>query len=102
MKKLTVLLLILVTVLQYALWSGKNGIRDFAQIKNEIAGQKIKNNDLKMKNDKLFAEINDLNKGKEALEERARSNLGMIKPNEKFYRLIPEPSKPDIVSPDGK
>ncbi|ASX25988.1 cell division protein FtsB [Candidatus Williamhamiltonella defendens] len=99
MKIFILLLLLLAIGLQYSLWLGKNGIRDFVRIKNDVAEQKIKNNELKIRNAQLFAEINDLNEGKEALEERARNDLGMIKQDEKFYRLIPEYSKTNIVSP---
>ncbi len=99
MKIFILLLLLLAIGLQYSLWLGKNGIRDFVRIKNDVAEQKIKNNELKIRNAQLFAEINDLNEGKEALEERARNDLGMIKQDEKFYRLIPESSKTNIVSP---
>lgn len=97
--KIFILLLLLAIGLQYSLWLGKNGIRDFVRIKNDVAEQKIKNNELKMRNAQLFAEINDLDEEKEALEERARNDLGMIKQDEKFYRLIPESSKTNIVSP---
>ncbi|WP_158380256.1 cell division protein FtsB [Candidatus Williamhamiltonella defendens] len=99
MKIFILLLLLLAIGLQYSLWLGKNGIRDFVRIKNNVAEQKIKNNELKMRNAQLFAEINDLEEGKEALEERVRNDLGMIKQDEKFYRFIPAPSKTNIGSP---
>ncbi|KFA59497.1 cell division protein FtsB [Gilliamella apicola] len=46
------------------------------------------NDKLKIRNEQMFAEINDLQRGLEAVEERARSHLGMIKPDEYFYRII--------------
>ncbi|WP_158368187.1 cell division protein FtsB [Candidatus Williamhamiltonella defendens] len=98
MKIFILLLLLLAIGLQYSLWLGKNGIRDFVRIKNDIAEQKIKNDELKMRNAQLFAEINDLEEEKEALEERVRNDLGMIKQDEKFYRFIPESSKTNIGS----
>ena len=46
------------------------------------------NNKLKARNEQMFAEVNDLQQGFQAIEERARSHLGMVKPNEYFYRII--------------
>ena len=48
----------------------------------------------KMRNEQMFAEIADLDQGSEAIEERARSHLGMIKPNEHFYRIVTESVSP--------
>ena len=90
MGKLTVLLLILLGWLQYSLWLGKNGIHDYNKVTQEVA----QNTQLKERNDRLFAEIDDLNGGQEALEERARSELGMIKPNETFFRIVSDKSQP--------
>jgi len=75
------------------------GFVTLSELKMMSQNKKLKNNELKIRNAQLFAEINDLNEGKEALEERARNDLGMIKQDEKFYRLIPEYSKTNIVSP---
>ncbi|WP_367680418.1 cell division protein FtsB [Candidatus Fukatsuia anoeciicola] len=102
MGKLIMILLILFSWLQYSLWFGKNGIHDFFYIKNYILAQEINNHKLKVRNDQLFTEINDLNIGQEAIEERARNELGMIKPNESFYRLVPEQSKNKIKQNNKK
>lgn len=99
MGKLTLLLLALLSWLQYSLWLGKNGIHDYARVNKDIVTQRGNNTKLKARNDLLFAEIDDLNKGQEALEERARNELGMIKPGETFYRLVPDPHKRYPVSP---
>ncbi|GAB1439619.1 cell division protein FtsB [Providencia sp.] len=90
MGKLTLLLIAILAWLQYSLWLGKNGIHDYVQVKDDVAAQEIVNSRLKMRNEQLFAEINDLNDGQDAIEERARSELGMIKPGESFYRVIKE------------
>ncbi len=82
MGKLTLLLLVLLGWLQYSLWLGKNGIHDFVRVKEDVAAQEANNSTLKARNDQLFAEIDDLNGGQEAIEERARNELGMIKPGE--------------------
>jgi len=93
MGKLTLLLLVLLGWLQYSLWLGKNGIHDYVRVDDDVAVQKANNAKLKSRNDQLFAEIDDLNGGQEAIEERARNELGMIKPGETFYRLVPDQSK---------
>lgn len=90
MGKLTLLLLALLGWLQYSLWLGKNGIHDYVRVNQDVAAQQGSNAKLKARNDQLFAEIDDLNGGQEAIEERARNELGMIKPGETFYRLIPD------------
>lgn len=93
MGKLTILLLILLGWLQYSLWLGKNGIHDYTTVDQEVAVQQASNAKLKSRNDQLFAEIDDLNQGSEAIEERARNELGMIRPGETFYRLVTEQNK---------
>ncbi|ARJ42606.1 cell division protein FtsB [Pantoea alhagi] len=93
MGKLTLLLLALLVWLQYSLWLGKNGIHDYTRVSDDVVVQQASNAKLKARNDQLFAEIDDLNGGLEAIEERARNELGMIKPGETFYRLVPDQNK---------
>lgn len=93
MRKLTLLLLVLFGWLQYSLWLGKNGVHDLVRIKSSVTAQQNSNTKLKARNDYLFAEIDDLNGGLEAIEERSRNQLSMIKPGETFYRLMSEQSK---------
>lgn len=99
MGKLTLLLLIILGWLQYSLWLGKNGIHDYVRVKDDVAVQQASNAKLKSRNEQLFAEIDDLNGGQEATEERARNELGMIKPGESFYRLVPDQSGRTASSP---
>ncbi len=100
MGKLKVLLLAILAWLQYFLWFGKNGIHDFMRIKSDVVAQESNNSKLKARNDRLFAEIDDLNGGQEAIEERARHELGLIKPGESFYRLTPDQSKKNLKPSD--
>ncbi len=93
MGKLTLLLLVLLGWLQYSLWLGKNGIHDYTRVSDDVMVQQANNAKLKARNDQLFAEIDDLNGGSEAIEERARNELGMVKPGETFYRLVPDQNK---------
>ncbi|TKI08841.1 cell division protein FtsB [Martelella alba] len=99
MGKLTLLLLVLLGWLQYSLWLGKNGVHDLVRVRDDVAQQQGSNAKLKARNDQLFAEIDDLNDGQEAIEERARNELGMIKPGESFYRLVPDQSKRQTPAP---
>lgn len=93
MSKLTLVLIALFGWLQYSLWLGKNGVHDYVRVQGDLLIQQENNAKLKSRNDLLFAEISDLNGGKEALEERARNELGMVKHGESFYRIIPEQTK---------
>lgn len=97
MGKLTLLLLALLGWLQYSLWLGKNGVHDYVRVNDDVAVQQDSNAKLKARNDQLFAEIDDLNGGQEAIEERARNELGMIKPGETFYRLVPDQARRGVT-----
>ncbi|MGP1924569.1 MAG: cell division protein FtsB [Arsenophonus sp. NEOnobi-MAG3] len=88
MRKLVLILFALFCWLQYSLWFGKNGVHDYLRIKSEVAALETLNMTFKVRNKRLFAEIDDLNQGGEAIEERARAELGMIKPGESFYRIV--------------
>lgn len=90
MRIFSVMLLILLCVLQYTLWLGKNGISDFQNISSEIEVQQNVNSNLVQRNSEMFVEINDLRKGFDGIEERARHELGMIKEDETFYRIVGE------------
>src|SRR3954471_16954000 len=67
-------------------------MRDVWRLEKQLAEQKQENLRLKQRNEKLAAEVEDLKSGKEAIEERARSELGLIKPGEVFYQVVDPPS----------
>ena len=90
MRLMSGILLIIFLSLQYRLWLGKNSVPDYIALKNEVERQQLDNEKLKQRNKLLYADTNDLKSGLEAIEERARNELGMIKENETFFRLIPE------------
>lgn len=90
MRIFAVILTLLFALLQYDLWLGKNGIADFRTILDEIEVQQQVNENLQLRNSEMFAEIDDLRQGLDAIEERARHELGMIKEGETFYRLVGE------------
>lgn len=93
MGKLSLVLLCLLGWLQYSLWLGKNGIHDYLALKNDVAVLQTKNGELKVRNERLFTEIDDLTSGQEAIEERARNELGMVKPGETYFRIVVEQPK---------
>ncbi|MGD8109937.1 cell division protein FtsB [Vibrio sp. TRT 21S02] len=93
MRLFALTLLLLLGWLQYTLWLGKNGISDFQAVTTDTEVQNQVNTNLKERNDKMFAEIDDLRQGLDAIEERARHELGMVKEGETFYRLIDEDAK---------
>lgn len=91
MRTLRVLLLVLVVLLawlQYRLWFGNGGNRAVAALQAQVQRQQRDNSGLKQRNDALAAEVEDLKSGEAAVEERARSELGMVKPGETFYRVV--------------
>ncbi len=76
--------------LQYSLWLGDFGLVRYWQLEERVQAQQQVNERLGMRNEQLQAEVIDLKHGTDALEERARSQLGMIKEGEEFYQVIEE------------
>ena len=74
--------------LQYRLWLGDGSWGEVTALQNQVAHQKRDNEGLQQRNDALAAEVEDLKSGEAAVEERARSELGMVKPGETFYRVV--------------
>ena len=81
-KWIPVVLLVLLGLLQYRLWFGKNSIPDYLNREQEVQAQAEQNANLAQRNALLEADINDLKIGLEAIEERARNELGLIKRGE--------------------
>ena len=91
MRGLRIVLLVLIALLawlQYRLWFGNGGTREVAALEQQVAQQKRQNAGLRERNAALAAEVADLKSGEAAIEERARGELGMIKPGETFYRVV--------------
>ena len=89
MRLITAVLLLFLILLQYRLWFGKNSVPDYLALEDEVSRQVVNNNKLKQRNKLLYADTDDLKSGTEAIEERARHELGMIKQGETFFRVIP-------------
>jgi len=102
LKVLTLVFVILIALLQYPLWLGKGSWLRVWNVNQQITEQKEKNESFKQRNETLSAEVHDLKQGNAAIEERARSELGMIKSDEVFYQVIdqPIPSKPANQVPE--
>lgn len=90
MRAFTAILFVLFSLLQYRLWFGKNSVPDYLALKEDVARQQAANEKLRQRNKLLYADTDDLKLGVEAIEERARNELGMIKENETFFRIIPK------------
>jgi cell division protein FtsB len=89
MKWLAAALVLTVILLQYRVWFSENGVREVEGLKRAVATQRSDNEQLAERNRQLSAEVRDLKTGMDALEERARSDLGMIARNETFYQVVP-------------
>lgn len=92
LRYIAIILLVLLIALEVKLWAGEGGMRDVWRLQQRLSEQKAQNLALKQRNDKLAAEVQDLKNGTGAIEERARSELGLIKPGEKFYQVVPPPT----------
>lgn len=88
MKISTALFVLLLVLLQYRLWFGNGSLTEVHHLEKQISQVKNENQKLKERNLSLTAEVYDLKQGQEAIEERARSEMGMIKYDETFYQII--------------
>jgi cell division protein FtsB len=94
MRLLAIALIVLIAAIQYPLWLGKGGWLRVWQLDQQVKAQRETNARLYARNQALTAEVLDLKEGYEAIEERARAELGMIKKDEIFYQILdPKPSK---------
>ena len=96
MRILSIVFAALIILLQYPLWLGKGGWLRVWEIDRQVNAQKDGNARLRVRNDALDAEVRDLKQGTDAIEERARSELGMIKPNEIFFQIVPSAPAGDL------
>lgn len=95
MRWFIAILAVLVLVLQYRIWIAPDGAREVMQLRTSVDTQRAENEQLQQRNRQLAAEVRDLKQGFGALEERARSELGLIAGNETYYLVVsPEPAAP--------
>ena len=88
MRYLNIALIVMLAMLQYDLWAGDGSMASVWQLQHSIKNQHAENDRLKARNDALTAEVDDLKSGLSAIEERARSELGMIKKDETFIQIV--------------
>jgi cell division protein FtsB len=100
MRLILLVLSALLLLIQYPLWLGKGGWLRVWDLDQQVVLAKKKNDELRARNAKLGSEVQDLKDGTGAIEERARYELGMIRQNEIFVRVLPAPdaSKPPASS----
>ena len=89
MRAVTLILFVLLILLQFKLWLGEGGFTEVARLETRVEDQRRQNDELLQRNAELQAEVEDLRERLDAVEERARSELGLIKPEEKFYQVVP-------------
>lgn len=87
-RVVAVLLIVLLGVVQAQLWLGRGSVGDVAQMRHKLDEQKARNAIAQQANDRLAAEVRDLQEGLEMVEEKARSELGMVKPNEILVQIV--------------
>ena len=88
MKTLAGILTALIVLVQYPLWLGKGGWLRVGEVDRQLEAQTAKNAQVESRNVALDAEVRDLKQGVDALEERARYELGMIRSNEVFFQVV--------------
>lgn len=89
-KAIAIVLCLLFAIMQYKLWFADGGINRYLALKNAVKEQQTTNENLVSRNQMLLAEVQDLKSGHNAIEESARHDLGMVKNNETFYRIVDE------------
>ncbi|MFT6985773.1 MAG: cell division protein FtsB [Psychromonas sp.] len=90
MRLFLFVLISLLAVQQYHLWFGKNGLQDNYALIQEVDLIVASNAELTQRNQMMFSEIEDLKLGSQAIEERARNELGLVKEGETFFRIVPK------------
>ena len=88
LMRMSVVLLVLLAALQYELWLGDRGMREVRRLQTLVDAERIENARLAARNQRLAVEVLDLKSGLEAVEERARSDLGMIGRDETYFQIV--------------
>ena len=99
---LLLVLALLTGWLQHRLWNGPGSSGQVQALQAQVDTQKRDNEGLQQRNDALAAEVMDLKDGESAIEERARSELGMIRPGEKFYRVVESVPATPLATASGR
>jgi cell division protein FtsB len=94
MRILSITLVLSLALLQYRLWVSDQGMREVWRLRAAVEAQRTANLEQRDRNRQLFAEVTDLKVGLTALEERARSELGMVGNSETFYQIVTRTTPP--------
>lgn len=100
MRLVTVVLIILLVLIQYPLWWGHGGWLRVHELQQQLAQQQKQNDDEKLRNERIAGEVQDLQSGTAAVEERARYEMGMVKDSEVFVQFV-APNQTPPVTPSG-
>ena len=100
LRWIMLLLVVMLLGLQWMLWLGDGGMREVRWLRQQVQVQSAQNADMERRNQALAAEVDDLKQGRQAIEGRARSSLGLILPGEVFYQVV-EPAQADSGERDG-
>lgn len=92
LRWIALVLLLLLIGLQFELWSNHGGMSEVASLRMAVKKQGDENDKLVQRNQALAADVNDLKHGEQAVEARARAELGLIKPGETFYQVVEKPA----------
>jgi len=87
LRPIHMILIALLVVLQAQLWFGRGSLPDVMRLRQQLKEQKQQNQAAQLANERLGAELDDLKDGLEMVEERARAEIGMVKPNEIFVQI---------------
>lgn len=93
-RVVSVALIALLVIVHAQLWFGRGSMAAVAHLTDQLAAQKQQNKQAQVANNRLAAEVRDLKEGLEMIEEKARLELGMIKPNEIYVQFAPSPKTP--------
>jgi len=86
----------LVIALQYALWFGKSNVVDLVRLRQTVDSLERENISLRVRNERLHADVNEIKNRMEAIEAQAREQLGLILPGETYFQIVNPPSQGDV------
>lgn len=101
MRFVALLLVGLLAVLQWPLWFGKGGWLRVGELDRQLAAQRETNQRLEARNAVLAAEVRSLREGREAVEERARQQLNMVRPDETYFQFVPPEAARKVPPPQA-
>ena len=98
LRWIALILIAILIGLQLKLWGGSGGMREVQALRTSVKKQEDDNERLRQRNQALAADVTDLKHGEQAVEARARAELGLIKPGETFYQVVEKPGPASSTS----